>query len=92
MAGRGQAYRVGGDEFCVLGPAGADGRGSLAVAAATALFDYGEGFVITASYGSVVLPAEAAHTSEALRKADRRMYDQKGSGAPRRGGRQPTPC
>ncbi len=48
VAGRGQAYR-GGDELCVLGPAGADGPASLAVAAATALFDYGEGFVITAS-------------------------------------------
>lgn len=39
----------GGDELCVLAPAGADGPASLAVAAATALFDYGEGFVITAS-------------------------------------------
>ncbi|MDQ4071397.1 MAG: diguanylate cyclase [Actinomycetota bacterium] len=80
LAGRGQAYRVGGDEFCVLGPLGGSGTGSLAVAAATALFDYGEGFEITASYGSVVLPVEAEDSSEALRKADKRMYDQKGRG------------
>ncbi len=78
--GHGQGYRVGGDEFCVLGPAGADGPASLAVVAATSLFDYGDGFEITASYGSVTLPMEAASSSEALRKADQRMYDQKGSG------------
>ncbi len=78
--GRGVAYRIGGDEFCVVGHLDADGPDSLATATAAALREHGEGFTITASCGSVVLPLEAADAAEALRMADQRMYASKGEG------------
>ena len=80
VEGRGVAYRMGGDEFCVLGELEADGSESLAAAAGAALRERGEGFTITASYGSVVLPLEASDAAEALRIADQRMYARKGRG------------
>jgi HD-GYP domain-containing protein (c-di-GMP phosphodiesterase class II) len=70
---------MGGDEFCVLAPAGADGVERIEELAKTALSEHGEGFSITASGGSVLLPAEADEPSEALRKADQRMYARKSS-------------
>ena len=41
--------------------------------------EHGEGFTITASYGSVLLPTEATSSAEALRMADQRMYARKSS-------------
>ena len=73
---RGRAYRIGGDEFCVLAPGGPDG---VVEAAAAALSEHGEGFSITASYGSVLLPADAAVATEAMRAVDLRMYENKPS-------------
>jgi PAS domain S-box-containing protein/diguanylate cyclase (GGDEF)-like protein len=78
VEGRGSAYRMGGDEFCVLARLGVDGPAPLAAAAVAALSEQGEGFAITASFGSVALPTEAVDESEALRKADQRMYARKG--------------
>jgi PAS domain S-box-containing protein/diguanylate cyclase (GGDEF)-like protein len=80
VEGRGVAYRMGGDEFCVLGHLEVDGPDSLSEAAAAALREHGEGFTITASHGSVVLPLEATDAAEALRMADQRMYASKGEG------------
>ena len=40
----------------------------------------GEGFSIGCSYGSILLPEEAADPAEALRIADQRMYAQKHAG------------
>lgn len=71
------AYRMGGDEFCLLAP----GPGDEAVAAAAAaLTEQGEAFSIGASFGAVWLPAEATTSEEALRIADRRMYAHKAGG------------
>jgi two-component system, cell cycle response regulator len=42
-----------------------------------ALEEHGEGFSVTATRGSVLLPAEAEDSSEALRIADGRMYARK---------------
>ena len=70
------AYRMGGDEFCVLGGHDVDAA-VLAAEAASALHERGEGFEITCSYGFVALPQEAHDASSALRLADRRMYAQK---------------
>ncbi|MEA2399547.1 MAG: hypothetical protein QOK25_3103 [Thermoleophilaceae bacterium] len=78
--GSGRAYRMGGDEFCVLGPASAGESSNLARRAAANLSEHGEGFSIRASYGSVVLPDETADSAEALRLADRRMYSHKNRG------------
>ncbi len=70
-----EAFRMGGDEFCVLLPGG--GAGDLVGRARLALSESGEGFEISASAGSVALPLEARSVSEALAIADRRMYAHK---------------
>ena len=54
-----QAYRLGGDEFCVLGPAAVD-RDELMEAARDALCDQGVDWTITAAFGVVEITAEAA--------------------------------
>jgi diguanylate cyclase (GGDEF)-like protein len=83
FAGWGQAYRLGGDEFCVLtalrGREPADG---IAALGAEALSEEGEGFAISASYGTVVLPDEARAESDILATADLRMYAYKQKGRP----------
>jgi two-component system, cell cycle response regulator len=73
----GEVYRIGGDEFCVLAAVEPDRRELFAAAAAAALEERGDGFRITAAYGTVGLPEEAASVSEALRIVDARMYDEK---------------
>jgi len=76
----GSAYRLGGDEFCILARV-EDGRTASVVAAAShALTEHGGGFHITASYGAVLLPEESQDASEAMRLVDQRMYAQKTSG------------
>jgi diguanylate cyclase (GGDEF)-like protein len=82
MRGRGSAYRLGGDEFCILATVGPDGPDPTIAAAEAALTEHGDGFSITASYGAIVLPQEHpdADASEAMRVVDQRMYAQKTSG------------
>jgi diguanylate cyclase (GGDEF)-like protein/PAS domain S-box-containing protein len=80
------AYRVGGDEFCVLSTA--EDPHAFPELAADALAEQGEGFSVTASYGSVLLPVEATTATEALREADRRMYARKNSNSRSSAGRQ----
>ena len=71
----GRAYRMGGDEFCVLAPAAED-DGALVMAAADALTERGGSFDIGCSYGMVRL--EPGHDAiEALRIADQRLYENK---------------
>jgi HD-GYP domain-containing protein (c-di-GMP phosphodiesterase class II) len=80
MVGRGAAYRLGGDEFCVLARVGADGPQPTIAAAEAALSEHGDGFAITASWGAILLPEETRHAEEAMRLVDQRMYAQKASG------------
>jgi two-component system, cell cycle response regulator len=77
----GRAYRLGGDEFCVLAPVGEVKASVVVKAAEAALADRGPSFSITASWGMVQLPEEAGTPGDALRVADRRMYTQKGQRA-----------
>jgi two-component system cell cycle response regulator len=79
VAGSGAAYRLGGDEFCVLvhDAVGPDSPG--VVAASAALSERGEGFAIGASIGLVNLPHDARDAALALQLADERMYAEKGS-------------
>jgi two-component system cell cycle response regulator len=85
VADAGTAYRLGGDEFCVVLEDSPDGRAERITAAASALVESGEGFDIAASYGVVTLPDDAADASTALKLADERMYDHKsGRGTARR--------
>jgi diguanylate cyclase (GGDEF)-like protein len=77
--GHGQAYRLGGDEFCAL-LAGAHRPGEVLVSdAKAALSEQGSGFTVAASCGTVILPEEADSLTAALSLADKRMYADKGS-------------
>ena len=73
----GDAYRLGGDEFCVVVPLASDGAESVVQVVSAALSERGEGFEVTASFGSAVLPVEAGDVSRALAVADERLYAQK---------------
>src|SRR5262249_9213437 len=64
---RAEAYRLGGDEFCLLGECSLGEVEPLVAGAGAALSDRGEGFVIGASQGSVLIPGEASTREEALR-------------------------
>ena len=79
VAEHGTAYRLGGDEFCVLYDAGAATSDVSVAAARAALSDRGEGVQVTASYGVVHLPNEARDVAAALQVADDRMYAHKRS-------------
>ena len=83
----GEAYRMGGDEFCIIATIGTDGQGTIIADATAALSERGEGFAIGSSYGSVLLPQEAEDVSIALRLSDQRLYANKNSGR-RSAGRQ----
>jgi two-component system, cell cycle response regulator len=89
VAAHGGAYRLGGDEFCVLFEGTLDRGDATVVAATEALGEAGEGFTITSSYGLVTVPAEAPTATAALQLADERMYGHKARrrGSPRRQGR-----
>jgi diguanylate cyclase (GGDEF)-like protein len=75
----GSAYRMGGDEFCLLARVSPQAAEGLLAAAAAALADEGEGWSIDCSYGATWIPSEARTPSDALRNADRRMYSNKAS-------------
>ncbi len=83
----GEAYRMGGDEFCIIATIGTDGQGPIITDATAALSERGEGFAIGSSYGSVLLPQEANEVTIALRLSDQRLYANKNSGR-RSAGRQ----
>ena len=77
VEGRGSAYRLGGDEFCILiDRAGNDAAPTIA-AATTALTERGESFEVGASHGTCDLPREASTPSGALQTADKRLYADK---------------
>jgi diguanylate cyclase (GGDEF)-like protein len=71
----GRAYRLGGDEFCVISPH--DAADHIEARADQAMTEKGLGFVINASWGSVAFPGECSTVPETLAMADERMYSQK---------------
>jgi diguanylate cyclase (GGDEF)-like protein len=73
------AYRLGGDEFCVLAAVDPDNTTPIVAAASKALSEHGGGFSISASYGAILLPQESQEVTEAMRLVDQRMYAQKTS-------------
>jgi two-component system cell cycle response regulator len=79
VSGRGEAYRMGGDEFCVLAPLPLE-LDELCALSVAGLSTRGNGFSITAAYGTVVLPEETDDVTNALVLADTRMYRQKNAG------------
>ena len=77
VAPYGRAYRLGGDEFCVMLDAVGVSPAEIMTGAAEALSEIGTGFSIGASYGIVTVPTEANDVSAALHIADTRMYATK---------------
>ena len=77
-----RAYRMGGDEFCVLLRARATRSPTRSSPAPPpALTEHGEGFAIGCSYGAIVLPREAdGRRPRRCGIADQRMYAQKNAG------------
>jgi diguanylate cyclase (GGDEF)-like protein len=82
VSGRGIAYRMGGDEFCVLALVGDDGGTQIVQLAAEALSEVGEAFDIGCSYGHARIGSEAATAEDVLRLADQRMYAHKAGHSP----------
>ena len=73
VAPDGEAYRMGGDEFCVLLPESDPDLHRIA----QALWESGEGFDVTSAYGVAVIPDDATTVSTALSVADERLYAHK---------------
>ena len=84
LASQGVAYRMGGDEFCVLLRPNGASLDTLVTRALAALAEQGEGFKINAAHGTVSLPDDETRAESALQVADQRMY------ALKHGGRVPT--
>ncbi len=77
VAGKGSAFRLGGDEFCVLLHGAFARDDQLIVACRAALCERGRGFSVGVSCGVANLPDEAASIGRALNLADERMYADK---------------
>jgi len=75
----GTAYRLGGDEFCVVLKGDGWRAEEAKRRAASALSVRGGGFAVEASWGAATIPGETENSAEALRLADVRMYAQKES-------------
>jgi two-component system cell cycle response regulator len=73
----GSAYRMGGDEFCVIARCSSDRAEELLDETIAALQDTGEGWHIGCSQGTAWIPSEAATENHALTLADERMYANK---------------
>ena len=79
LGGDGAAYRIGGDEFCVLLTCPRERFDAMTREAAKALTATGPGFEVSSSWGAVVVPDEESKQSATLQLADVRMYAQKES-------------
>jgi len=77
VAPYGEAYRLGGDEFCAVVTVEEDRLEEVMAGASLALSESGEEFSISASHGVVLLPHEATTLEQALQLADERMYSHK---------------
>ncbi len=75
----GRAYRLGGDEFCVLLQAGPDEAAPSLEAATAALSDRESECAIGSSHGAVFIPTDTSNAMLAMEIADRRLYGNKGS-------------
>jgi diguanylate cyclase (GGDEF)-like protein len=73
------AYRIGGDEFCILAHGSKQQIEELTRRAAHALTESRHGVDVSSSWGAATIPSEAATPLEAMQLADVRMYAQKES-------------
>jgi diguanylate cyclase (GGDEF)-like protein len=74
---RGTAYRLGGDEFCVIGYGTPMEIMEVTEAAKVALSEQGEGFSVQSSCGVAMIPEDGSDIKVALHIADERLYAQK---------------
>jgi len=79
VADYGSAYRVGGDEFCVLVRAPLKQPQATLEGVCETLSERGGAFDITCSAGAVAIPRDTAEPTQALLLADQRMYHDKAS-------------
>jgi two-component system cell cycle response regulator len=77
VATHGVAYRMGGDEFCVLFRSPAAEWDDLVAASVEALSEQGPGFSIGAAHGEVSIPAQGSDSATILQLADQRLYERK---------------
>jgi two-component system, cell cycle response regulator len=78
VAPQGTAYRMGGDEFCVLFRGGAGPTdAALVQASVAALSERGPGFSIGASHGVVSIAPRGSDPASILQLADQRLYRRK---------------
>jgi len=77
VAAHGTAYRMGGDEFCVLFKSSTVAELESSQASVEALCEEGPGFAIGAAHGEVSIPTEASEPTDVLRLADQRLYKRK---------------
>jgi two-component system, cell cycle response regulator len=77
VAPSGAAYRMGGDEFCVLFSACPQDNDSMVRASVAALAEHGPGFSVTASHGVVRIPLESNDPATIMQLADQRLYRRK---------------
>jgi diguanylate cyclase (GGDEF)-like protein len=88
VAGRGQAFRMGGDEFAIVLDAGIDQDGaadfarSIVACVADPIELYGERRTIGVSIGIAVFPRHGHDVDGIIRKADVAMYEAKVLGQP----------
>src|SRR3954470_8437003 len=71
------AYRIGGDEFCVLLDGDLAATEEIRGKISAALSERGEGFMVGVSLGTAELPVESNDPEEAIQIADQRMYATK---------------
>lgn len=78
------AYRMGGDEFCVLARTVAGAPNDVVPTSLAALSEDGERSDVGCSVGTAVVPDEADDAEQALQLADKRLYLEKGGDPDRR--------
>ena len=77
VAAHGTAYRMGGDEFCVLFDSSGASSGSSCRRASRRCPSAARGFAIGAAHGEVSIPDEAGIPAAILQLADQRLYQRK---------------
>ncbi len=85
----GVAYRMGGDEFCVLFDGSQAASENLVHSSVAALCEHSPNFSITASHGVVRIPNEVSDPSSIMQLADQRLYRRKEEAAARRASANP---
>lgn len=80
----GTAYRMGGDEFCVLFDRSRADSESFVHSSVAALCEHSPSFSITASHGVVQIPVEVSDPASIMQLADQRLYRRKEEVAARR--------